>query len=101
MDLPLWEHRTVDGVFIKQMYLKTQGTLVPQHSHKHAHVTMLAHGSVEVVVEGHKIGVFKAPYPIFIEARKKHSFLSLEPETVLYCIHNTSRTGSVEIHQEA
>lgn len=101
VDLPHWESRTVDGVFVKQMYLKETGTLVPQHSHKYAHMTMLAHGSVEVIVEGRKIGVFKAPYPIFIEAKKQHSFLSLEPETVLYCIHNTSRRGVVEIHQEA
>jgi hypothetical protein len=46
------------------------------------------------------IGDFRAPYPIFIAAKVKHTFQSLEPNTLIYCIHNAARTGSVEIHAE-
>lgn len=101
VDIPNWEHRTVDGVFIKQMYLEHADTLVPQHSHQYAHTSMLAKGSVRVWAGSELLGDFKAPYPIFIKAREFHRFLSLEPDTLIYCIHNASRKGVVEIHQEA
>lgn len=98
---PIWEHRTVDGVFIKQMHIRQKDTLIPQHSHDHAHTSMLAAGSVRVWVEDQCIGDFKAPHPIFIEARKFHKFVSLEPDTIIYCIHNVSRNGEIQIHKEA
>jgi hypothetical protein len=97
---PVWEHTSVDGVFVKQMYLKDAGTLVPQHAHVFDHTTMLAVGSVRVWVDGVLQGDFMAPAPLFIKAKVKHSFLSLEPDTLLYCIHNIKRTGTVQIHAE-
>lgn len=97
---PLWEHKTTDGVFIKQMFLKETGTLVPQHAHAYGHTSMLASGSVRMWKGDVLVGDFIAPQPIFVEAKVKHSFLSLEPDTLIYCIHNVSRTGEVEIHEE-
>jgi 3-dehydroquinate synthase class II len=35
------------------------------------------------------VGDFKAPVPIHIKAGIKHTFLSLEPNTIVYCIHAT------------
>ena len=97
---PVWEHTSVDGVFIKQMFLKDAGTLVPQHSHTFDHTSMLAVGSVRVWVEDQFQGDFKAPTPLFIAAKRKHTFQSLEPNTIIYCIHNVGRTGRVQIHAE-
>ncbi len=97
---PIWDHKTPDGVFIKQMLLKDAGTLVPQHAHVYAHTTMLARGKLRVWREAILLGDFEAPCSIFIEARVKHSLLSLEPDTVAYCIHNVSRTGDVEVYAE-
>jgi quercetin dioxygenase-like cupin family protein len=96
---PLWEHTSVDGVFIKQMFLAAAGTLVPQHSHVYDHTTMLAVGSVRVWIEGELQGDFHAPRPLFIKAKAKHTFQSLEPNTLLYCIHR-SRGGPIAIHAE-
>jgi quercetin dioxygenase-like cupin family protein len=97
---PLWEHTMTDGVFIKQMYLKDAGTLVPQHSHAYDHTSMLARGRIRMWKDGEEIGDFSAPQPLFIEAKSKHAFMSLEPETLIYCIHNVSRRGFVQIHEE-
>lgn len=97
---PVWEHAAPDGVFIKQMYLRHSGTMVPQHAHVYAHTTMLAAGKLRVWKEGEFIGDFVAPAPIYIDAKVKHTLMALEDHTLAYCIHNTSRTGQVEIHAE-
>lgn len=82
-----WELRTADGVFIKQMYLAKRGNIVPQHVHEYHHHTMLAHGAVRVWIEKKNGRDYHAPCGIFIEAGRQHTFMALEPETVLYCIH--------------
>ena len=95
-----WEHQTVDGVFIKSMDVKAAGTLIPQHAHRYDHTSMLARGSVRVWTEDECLGDFTAPYPIFIRARVKHRFQTLEDDTLIYCIHNSSRLGSIEVVAE-
>lgn len=86
-----------DGVFVKQMVVPHAQTIVPQHAHAYAHLTMLAKGSMEVWAEAAFLGRFQAPAPIYIEANVKHSFLTLEDDTIAYCIHRTDRTGAIEI----
>lgn len=97
--IPDWEHISVDGIFIKQMYLKDAQTAVPQHSHVYDHTTMLAKGRVRVWIEDVLLGDYEAPAPIFIKAKAKHTILSLEPDTLLYCIHNESNRKVYEEHQ--
>ncbi len=94
---PEVEFTLEDGVFVKQMYLAEAGSVVPQHSHEYAHTSMLAVGSVRVWCDEQLLGDFKAPRPITIKAHAKHTFLSLEPGTLIYCIHNVARTGEVEV----
>jgi hypothetical protein len=89
------EYIAADGVFIKEIRLPKAGTLVPQHSHEYDHTSYLAKGSV--LFEGAEI---KAPKPIFIPAGKKHTFISLEDDTLILCIHNVARTGVVEVREE-
>jgi hypothetical protein len=91
------EFHSADDVFVKSMHIKHAGILVPQHSHSYDHLSMLARGSVRVWKDDVLMGEFKAPHGINIEANCKHRFLSLEPDTIIYCIHNTSRNGEVEI----
>ena len=73
---------------------------MPQHAHVYAHTMMLACGRLRVWKEGVLLGDFAAPTPIYVEAKAKHTLLSLEDNTLAYCIHNVSRTGGVEIHAE-
>ena len=89
-----------DDVFIKQMHIKKAGTLIPQHSHRYDHSSMLAVGSMRVWCDGQYVGDFSAPHPLFIEAGTKHMFLALEDDTVVYCIHNLSRSDVVEVLEE-
>lgn len=91
---------TADKVFIKQLFIKEAGTLVPQHSHVYDHTTMLAVGAVRVWCDGRYIGDYVAPQPILIENGVKHTFMALQPNTLLYCIHNLSRSEVVEILAE-
>ena len=99
IELPDVEFSIADEIFIKQMYLKDAGMCVPQHSHKYDHTSMLATGSIRVWCDDVLIGDIKAPKPIEIKAGTKHTFMSLEPNTIVYCIHNT-RDHGVEIASE-
>lgn len=97
---PIWERTTTDDIFIKQLYIEKAFTLVPQHSHEYAHTTLLVAGSVRVWKDGVLLGDFEAPNMVLIPAYAKHTFQSLEGNTLLYCIHNVMRTGKVEIYEE-
>lgn len=87
---PNWEHSCPDGVFIKQMYLKDAGTWIPQHAHAYDHTSMLAVGKIRAWAGDDFLGEFEAPTPIFIKAKVKHTFVSLEPNTLIYCIHRSA-----------
>lgn len=95
---PDWEHTSIDGVFIKQMYLKTSGSVVPQHAHVYDHTSMLARGRIKMWAGDEYIGEYAAPTPIFIKAKVKHTFQTLEPDTLIYCIHNVGK-GEVQVHE--
>lgn len=97
---PEWQV-SVDGVFIKQIFLAKKGHTVPQHVHTYDHHSMLATGAVRVWVDGQYEGEFHAPRPILIRAGKQHTFLALEDKTTLYCIHNLHGKEAVELLAEA
>jgi hypothetical protein len=94
------EIKIADDIFVKQMVLSQGGTVVPQHSHEHDHLSMLALGSVSVWKDGVFAGEYTAPCGIHIAARVKHTFVSLSDLVIIYCIHNVSRTGEVDILEE-
>jgi hypothetical protein len=89
-----------DDIFTKQMHIKHEGMFIPQHSHSYEHMSMLAHGSVRVWQDGVFTGDYVAPVGIKIPANVKHTFMSLEPDTIIYCIHNISRSGEVDVSEE-
>lgn len=86
-----------DGVFVRRMFMPQAHTCIQQHLHCHDHTTMVATGSVDVWIDGEYRGSVHAPSGLFIKAATAHLFETLEPNTTLYCIHNTSRTGEVEL----
>ena len=91
---------SADGVFVKQMALAQAGSIVPQHVHAHDHLTMLVAGAVHVYEHGSFAGTHQAPTGILIKAGVPHIFVSMVDNTLLYCIHNTARTGVVEVVAE-
>jgi len=89
--VPTIDFITVDGISIKQMLLPDPGMVIEQHSHDHDHATLLAAGSVRTWTGSKRPVDYDSPAMIEIPARTQHSFQSLEPDTVLYCIHNAER----------
>jgi quercetin dioxygenase-like cupin family protein len=94
------ELHMADDVFVKQMAIPRKGTYVPQHSHVYGHTSMLAKGSIRVWKDGVLDRDYAAPTGLFIEAGVKHTFLSLEDDTVVYCIHNLSRSEVIQVLEE-
>jgi quercetin dioxygenase-like cupin family protein len=92
--------RTVDGVFVKQIVIERKGTVLPQHSHVWDHTSMIARGAVMVWKDGQPDDKYTAPCGIFIKACVKHTFLSLEDNTVIYCIHNLHGEDKIKILEE-
>lgn len=94
------EIRMTDGIFIKQITVPKAMTLIPQHAHTYDHTSMIAVGAFRVWKDGELLGDVQAPTGILIEAGVKHTFLALTDGATLYCIHNVSRTGEMEIQEE-
>lgn len=94
------EIKMCPGLFVKQMGPLKKDHVVPQHSHAHAHLSMLAVGAVYVWKDGKPLGRFDAPTGILIEAGAKHTFAALVDGTLLYCIHAVDENGEPKILAE-
>ena len=90
----------VDGIYIRQILIPKADSMVPQHSHAWNHVTMLARGSVYVWKDGVLDRRYQAPTRIEIKAGVKHLFLTLEDNTLLFCIHNLHDEAAVKVLEE-
>lgn len=89
-----------DDLWVKQIIIAKAGDAVPQHSHEHDHVTMLAIGMIDVWVDGAYLGEMEAPRPITIKAGTKHLFQAVTDGCILYCIHNLHGQGYPAIREE-
>ncbi len=94
------EIKMADGVFTKSMVVRKAGTLIPQHSHRYSHVSVLVRGSVRVVTDDDDLGVFEAPAGIVIAAGVKHLFETLVDDTIVLCVHDIGTAEAVEIVEE-
>ena len=93
--------KLTDDLFIKTVVVPDAGTIIPTHSHEHAHVTLLSVGSMRVTVDGDEVGVFTAsprPVAILVKAHAMHNFTTLTPGVVYSCIHALHGTDEVAIH---
>lgn len=78
------EHHFSSGVYAKESIIPADYVLV-QHKHEYDHLSILAQGSVELVVDDIRT-VIHAPACLTIRAGKHHGIKSLT-EVVWYCIH--------------
>lgn len=90
------KHHFSSGVYAKETRIPAGSWLV-QHIHKHSHLSILASGSIELVVGGEK-SVLHAPACLSIAAGKHHGVKSLT-DVVWYCIHATDCTDEDEIDE--
>lgn len=95
IDTPEVKLGCVANLFSRQMHFKKAGDLEHGHTHPFDHLTLLAHGSLRVTVNG-KTSDFKAPHMIFIKAEHRHELIALENNTVAYCIHALRNGNGVD-----
>lgn len=84
---PEINHHFGGGVYAKETIIPAGGKLI-QHAHTYDHLSILAKGVVELVVDGES-RVVHAPACLTIAAGKHHGVKSLT-DTVWYCIHASS-----------
>jgi quercetin dioxygenase-like cupin family protein len=94
------EIHSTDDIYIRQIAVKKALTVIPQHSHAYDHLTMVARGSVKVSMEGGITKDYVAPTGIMIKAGVKHLFVTLEDDTLLYCVHNLRGEAIVKVLEE-
>ena len=89
-------HHFSAGVYAKETRIPA-GYVLVQHAHKHDHLSILASGSVEMVVDGVK-SIVDAPACLTIAADKHHGIKSLT-DVVWYCVHATDCTNEDDIDE--
>ena len=90
------QHHFSSGVYAKETRIPA-GFVLVQHAHKHDHLSILASGSVELVVDGVK-SVVHAPSCLTIAAEKHHGIKSLT-DVVWYCVHATDCVDENEVDE--
>ena len=91
---PEIQHHFSKSVYVKETFIPADKCLV-QHTHKFDHLSILAQGSIELIVDGKK-SIIHAPACLTIEAGKHHGVKSLT-DVIWYCIHATDCTDENEI----
>jgi quercetin dioxygenase-like cupin family protein len=90
------QHHFSAGMYAKETHIPA-GHILVQHKHKFSHLSILASGSIELIVDGER-KVVHAPACLTIEADKHHGVKSLT-NVVWYCIHATECTDADEIDE--
>ena len=93
---PEIRHHFSSGVYAKETIIPA-GSWLMQHTHKHSHLSILASGSIELVVDNEK-SVLHALACLSIAAKRHHGIKSLT-DVVWYCIHATDCTDEDEIDE--
>jgi len=89
-------HHFGGGVYAKETIIPAGKWLV-QHAHKHDHLSVLAKGSIELIVDGAS-SELHAPACLKIQAGKHHGVRSLT-DVIWYCIHATDCTDEDEVDE--
>ncbi len=93
---PEIQHHFGGGVYAKETFIPAGKWLV-QHTHKFDHLSVLAQGSIELIVDG-EVSIVSAPACLTIAAGKHHGIKSLT-DVVWYCIHATDCTDADEVDE--
>jgi hypothetical protein len=94
---PKVEHFFGGGAYIKSMSIPAGHTII-QHKHEYDHLSVLATGSVLVMVDD-VVSMYTAPACILIASGKYHAVEALT-DTVWYCIHATDCTDINEVDNQ-
>lgn len=89
-------HHFSDGLYTKEFSLP-KGYVIGQHSHKYAHLSVLAKGKVLVETDNWKKEL-TAPSCVEIKANTYHKITTLE-DTTWFCIHATQETDLEKIDE--
>ena len=93
---PEIRHHFSGGLYAKETFIPKDSWLM-QHAHKFDHLSVLAQGSVELIVDG-VTSIIEAPACLTILAGKHHGIRSIT-DVVWYCIHATDCTDVAEIDE--
>lgn len=96
MSLPENKYTCAGNLWLRQMHFAKAGDANEGHVHNYDHLTLLAHGSVRVHVDGKQTD-FKAPQMVFITRGKSHYIEALEDNTIAYCVHALRDKDTAEI----
>lgn len=92
--LDMIHHHFGGGVYAKETRVPA-GMVLVQHKHEHDHLSVLAAGRVEIVVDGVRAEL-QGPACITITAGKYHGIKALT-DVVWYCIHATDCTDAEHV----
>jgi len=95
-EIPIEFIEEVAGLYFRSILLKYPGMVVPQHVHDHDHATYIGNGCARLYVDGVLKGDYPAGHAVEIKAGHEHTFVSLEPNTRLTCVHNAVSAQSVK-----
>lgn len=90
-------HHFGGGVYAKETCIPADRTLI-QHKHKHAHLSILAHGKAAISAGGKPPYVVEGPAVIIIEAETYHS-VHARTDCVWYCIHATDELDYTKVDE--
>ena len=88
------------GIYAKTWTVADAGTLLPQHSHAHPHISLLVSGSVKIWQGDAYLGDYHAPAMVKIPAHTFHKFLTLTNRVVIACIHSVGDADAVVVERE-
>lgn len=86
MELP--EKRNIMGIYGNvwfHSFVLQKGEVLPCHSHKHGHVTLIGHGSVIALIDDKPAGEFVKGEAVPVAAHTMHGYQALEDNTTLFC----------------
>lgn len=94
-DLPI-THHFGGGVYSKETRVAA-GLILVQHKHEYDHLSILASGTVELLVDGVR-SELTGPACLTIKAGKHHGVKALT-DVVWYCIHATDCADADEVDE--
>lgn len=74
------------NIWVRQNILEKKGDSSQGHYHLFDHVSLLAKGSVSVVIDGYPPKEFTAPTFIIIKKEFSHKFIALTDDVLWYCV---------------
>ena len=89
-------HHFSDGLYAKEMRVPA-GMAVVKHVHDYSHLSVLAKGTVTVIVDGAQMEI-SGPACLNIEAGKIHGVIA-KTDVVWYCIHATDEKDPAKIDE--